>query len=230
MSNFEINVKVYLVSDILQEDCQKEITKVIDEVLANDCKFLNFHNKNYFKNYCFNSLYPLAKDKVYKEDSIYSFQIRTASLELAEYFSVNLKSVFTSSIKVLKVDVRKIPLKHIDKIFSITPVVLKSDNGYWKGGLSLGDFERRIKENLIKKYNQITGEKIDENFPLFVALEFKNKKPIAIKYKGKKLLGDKISLKIADDQLSQKIANLAIGCGIGEMNARGYGYVNYRWL
>lgn len=230
MNNFEITVKVYLTKDILQEDCQQEISAILDKVLAENCDFLNFHKENYFKNYCFNSLYPLEKDKLYKEDNIYSFQIRTNNIELAEYLSINLKNTFSSSIKILKVDIRKIPTKHIDKIFSVTPIVIRTDNGYWKGVISLEDFERRIKENLIKKYNQITGEKIDEKFPLFVALELKNKKPIAIKLKGKTLLGDKISLKIADDELSQKIANLAIGSGIGEINARGYGYVNYRWL
>ena len=83
---------------------------------------------------------------------------------------------------------------------------------------------------MIKKYNEFTGENIKEDFPLFNSLEFNNKKPIAIKYKNIKILGDKLTLNISDDELSQKISYMCIGVGAGECNARGCGFLNYRWL
>ncbi len=96
--------------------------------------------------------------------------------------------------------------------------------------MSLSEFEERIKINLIKKYNKFTGEKIEENFDFYTSIEFKNKKPISVNYKNIKLLGDKLQLNIADDKLSQKIAYMALGTGLGENNSRGLGFVNFRYL
>lgn len=68
--------------------------------------------------------------------------------------------MYTSYIKALTIDVKVIPRKYISTIYSLTPVVIKTDNGYWKGKLSLNEYEERIKENLIKKYNQFFSEKL----------------------------------------------------------------------
>ena len=51
-----------------------------------------------------------------------------------------------------------------------------------------------------------------------------------MQYKNVRLLGDKIRLSILDDKLSQTLAYFALGVGIGEMNSRGAGFLNYRWL
>ena len=83
---------------------------------------------------------------------------------------------------------------------------------------------------LIKKYNHYTGEKIDEEFQLYTGLTFMNRKPVKVEYKGIHLLGDKVNLKISDDVRAQELAYVLLGTGIGTMNARGYGYCNYRWL
>ena len=56
------------------------------------------------------------------------------------------------------------------------------------------------------------------------------KRSIPMKYKKIKLLGDKVRLSILDDEFAQELAYLSLGVGIGEMNARGAGFVNYRWL
>ena len=92
------------------------------------------------------------------------------------------------------------------------------------------DFEKRLKENLIKKYNNLSDEKLDEDFELYTGLEFKNRKPIANEYKGIKLLGDKVSLNISENKTAQDLAYMCLGTGLLEMNARGYGFCNYRWL
>ena len=44
-----------------------------------------------------------------------------------------------------------------------------------------------------------------------------------------KLLGDMIELEIAENDDAQKLAMLAIGAGLLEMNARGFGFVNYTY-
>lgn len=230
MQAFEIKLKVICKEDMENSVVNKEIQKYIDSTLANDEKWKEFHNTNKYKNYNYDSLYPIEKDKVYKKNKIYSLRIRTVDKDLAAYLTVNLYNKLPYKVEVVDVNVNIIPKKHIEKIYSITPVVIKNDEGYWKGILSLDEYIQRIKENAIKKYNIMTDEKIDEDFPLYKSIEFKNNQPIGVDIKEKKLLGDKFELTIADDPISQKIAYLMIGSGVGELNARGAGFVGYRWI
>lgn len=226
---FEIKIKLFLLKNVFLEEALREITYFIDSFLIKE-NLTKFHEENKFKNYCFNGLYPIEKDKVYKEDNIYTLTIRTIDKNLAQLFNFELANHYTDKIKALKSDIRIIPKKHIQKIYSITPAVLKNSNGYWKGNMSLSNFEKRVKENLIKKYNNIYEEKINEDFQLYTSIQFDNKVPIAVKYKNVSLLGDKITLEISDDSRAQTLAYLALGTGLLEMNARGLGYVNYKWI
>lgn len=230
MKVYEIKMLLYLLKDIDYKECQEEICNFIDSAMVKDERLLELHNKNTYKLYNFNLFYPLERDNVYKRGGIYSIQIRTIDKTLADFFNDTLVNNFTESIKGLTSTIRIIPQKHIDKIYSITPAILKSDEGYWKGNLSLSDFERRLKENLVKKYNLVMDTKIDEGFQLYTNIEFKNEKPVAMNYKGRRLLGDKISINIGDEKIAQDLAYMALGTGILEMNARGAGYVNYKWL
>nr|WP_246517097.1 CRISPR-associated endoribonuclease Cas6 [Clostridium aciditolerans] len=221
---------VFLLEEINSTDVSSKISGFIDSGMAKVPELLEFHNENVYKNYCYNSFYPLEEDKKYKQGKTYTIQLRTINKNLADFFYTELVNHFNDSIKGLTAKVRIIPQRHIEKIYSITPVMLKNEEGYWKGKLSLMDFERRLKENLIKKYNLAMKTKIDEDFQLYTNIEFMNQKPVAMNYKGRKLLGDKISINISDDEAAQDLAYMALGTGILEMNARGAGYVNFKWL
>lgn len=96
--------------------------------------------------------------------------------------------------------------------------------------MSEEEFARRIRINLANKWNSFNNDNIDENFQLYTTMEFLNKVPISIEYKNVKLLGDKIRLSVADNEIAQKMAYMSLGTGLGEMNSRGAGFVNYRWL
>lgn len=224
----EIFVKVYLLKDITKEQSLEKISEFLDKSLSFNDRFLEFHNSNKYKNYTFNSLYKLEKDGIYKEGSLYTVKIRTIDKSLLEYFKNTLANEYTEYIKGLTVKCNLIKRRHIEKLYSITPVVLKTSNGYWRGNLSFEDFERRIRENLIKKYNCFFNTKLDEEFELFHRIEFNNRKPISSNYKNIKILGDKLTLHIAENDNAQKLAYFALGTGIGEMNSRGFGYVNYK--
>ncbi len=161
MKVYENKVKVYFLKDVKCEDIQIEICKIIDSALVKDDQWKEFHNKNQFKNYCFDCPYPIPADKVYKSGQIYTFTVRTIDAELANYLNQLLANEYNSTIKCLTAEKRIIPKKFIEKIYSLTSVVIRDDLGYWKDKLSLKDFERRLKENLIKKYNNINNTKID---------------------------------------------------------------------
>lgn len=230
MKVYQIRVKIYLLKNIKYNDIQTEISRYIDETMAKSEKFLALHRRNEFKNYCFDSFYPIEDDKVYKEGKMYTFTIRTTNDNLATFLTKEMANNFNDSIKGITTEAKIIPKKFIEKIYTLTPIIIKTDSGYWKGNLSLDDFERRIKENLIKKYNEINNTKIEEDFELYDSIEFKNKKPVSINYKNIKLLGDKIAINISSEPLAQELAYLSLGTGVGEINSRGFGYVNYRWI
>lgn len=228
---YEITIKVFLINNINKFDAAKEIAKYIDCEMSKKEKFLKLHNDKVYKPYTFNLLYPVPiEDGVYKKGNIYSFQIRTIDYELAKFFSVDLINIYTDSIKGLTADVKIIPKKHIEKIYSITPVLLKNNEGYWRKNLSINQFEKRLIDNIIKKYNYIYETKINEDFKFYTNIEFKNKKPISVNYKNIKLLGDKIELLIDSNHLAQELAYLSLGVGLLESNARGTGFMGYRWL
>ncbi|MCR8744479.1 CRISPR-associated endoribonuclease Cas6 [Romboutsia lituseburensis] len=227
---YQISCKVFTLKNILTQDAQCEICKIIDSSLSKNKDWLEFHKTNEYKNYCFDSLYPIPKDKIYKSNQIYTFTIRTINEELARYLQKILANEFNDTIKCLTTKIKIIPKKFIEKIYSISPMIMKSDNGYWKNNLSLRDFEKRLIENLIKKYNRINNTKIDEDFEFYTTLEFKNRKPCTMNIKNVKLLGDKISLNISDNEIAQELAYMSLGVGLLECNSRGAGFMNYRWL
>lgn len=226
---FEIKIKVYLLKDIPLSEILTKEAEYMDSALAQSEKWLEYHEINRFKNYCFGGMYQIEKDGVYKKDNIYTITVRTVDAELAQYFSKTLRNHYTDFIKGLTVENRVLPKKVIGEIYSLTSVIQKT-GGYWKNQMSLEEFERRLFENAVKKYNQYTGKKIDEDFQLYTNITFLNRKPIANEYKGIRLLGDKMNLKIADNAQAQELAYFLLGTGLCEMNTRGYGYCNYRWL
>lgn len=227
MKVYEIKIKVYLLKNIKIDEVQGYIAYFIDSVLIKVDNFLSVHEANAYKYYSFDSLYPLAKEGTYQKDNTYVFRIRTVDYKMAEYLYEKLIRNRTKELQGLTGEIKIIKPKLIKKLYTLTPVVLKTDQGYWKNSLTFADFEERLKINLIKKYKSITGEDIDEDFQLNFQINFKNKVPVSRKYKGVKLLGDMIELEIAENENAQKLARLALGAGLLEMNARGFGFVNY---
>lgn len=227
---YELKVKIYLLENIAYQKIQTAISSYIDRCLSQSQEFLEFHKEKKYKNYVFSNPFPLEKDGVYKEGNVYSVTIRTVEQELAEYLNKILPNTYTNLVKGLTVETRTLPRKTLEKIYTITPAILKNDQGYWRKCFSIEEFERRLKENLIKKFEAFTGEMVDRQIELYRQLEFLNRKPIAMEYKNVHLVGDKICLYIEDNQQVQDIFYFAIGVGILENNSRGYGFCNYRWL
>lgn len=72
MKVFEMKLKVYLLKDIETKKLLAREAGFIDSALAKESKWLDYHEENQFKNYCFNGCYPLEKEGVYKKDKIYT--------------------------------------------------------------------------------------------------------------------------------------------------------------
>lgn len=230
---YEIKLKIYTLVDIPTGQLLEKEAAFIDSALGVEENWSKYHEKNQYKFYSFDMLYPLEKDRVYAKDRIYTFRIRTVNVDLAKYFSKVLPNHYTRELKGLVAENRILPKKTIGEIYNLTPLVLKFEEyGYWRGKVSMDIFEQRLFSNAIKKYKQYTGEEINEDFQWYTQITFLNKKPIALFYDSKhiKLLGDKINLKIADNKHAQELTYFILGAGLGELNSRSAGFCNYRYL
>lgn len=230
MQVYQIRIKLYMLTDVALNRIQTNLTAFIDKGFLENKELLQMHEENRFKNYCYDLPYPVEKDKIYKKGKIYTVTVRTIDPKLAKYFQEVCVNSYTDEVKGLTSEIRIIPKKVIDSLYTLTPVILKDDKGYWRKHMQLAEFENQLKVNLIKKWNAFTGEKLSEDFSLYTLLEFLNETPVPMEYKSIKLLGDKIRLQIADNETAQKLAYMALGTGLLSMNSRGAGYVNYRWL
>lgn len=227
---FEYRSKVKLKKDLPYEKTSESFAYFIDSALGLDEHYLQFHKQAGYKYYVYDMLYPIEKDGIYKKGKIYTVRIRTVKQDLAEYFSDKLPFHNSEEFQGKGGELRIIPKKMLERIYSVTPILQKNNQGYWKGHMRLAEFEERLKVNLIKKYKCFTGEELDEDFALYDLIEFKNTKPVKMVYKGIHLLGDKISFQIASNETAQMLAYFALGVGICDNNARGAGFVNYRYL
>ncbi|MDD3137871.1 MAG: CRISPR-associated endoribonuclease Cas6 [Lachnospiraceae bacterium] len=230
MDAIQIRLKIYILKDIPINQIQAKTAMFIDTGFAGNEDLIQMHEENRFKPYTFDMLYPQEASKIYKKGNIYTVTIRTIDRALATYFLEICVNHYTDEMKGLTAEVRIIPKKTIECLYTLTPAVIKGEKGYWRTYMSISDFEERLRVNLIKKWNYFENDKLPEDFQLYTLIQFLNDGPIAMEYKGIKLLGDKLRIQIADNETAQKLAYLALGTGICEMNTRGAGFVNYRWL
>ncbi|MGL5050426.1 MAG: CRISPR-associated endoribonuclease Cas6, partial [Fusobacteriaceae bacterium] len=177
----------------------------------------------------FNSFYPL-EEKIYLEGKIYTIKLRILENKMKSFFEENLPGLRSEDIQILTVKTKKIMIKHITEIYSLTPAVCKFENGYWKTNESIENFEKRIKDNAIKKYNFFYSTKLDEDFDFIKKIEFKNRIPIAVNYKNIKFLGDKVQIELEDNEISQKLGYIIYASGLLELGARGFGFVNAKFI
>ncbi|MDE5782247.1 MAG: CRISPR-associated endoribonuclease Cas6 [Lachnospiraceae bacterium] len=228
---YEISVKIFSLKDFKQEEACSISAGFVDACLAKNNDYLNFHQTNCYKLYTQDMPYPTEPDGIYKREKVYTIRIRTVNKELLDYLAKNLSNTSSDYLKGLTVNIRIIPRKYINKIYSITPVVMKLQNsGYWKSNITFDEYEKLLKNNLIKKYNYFFNVKLDEDFQFYTNIQKTNRKPIDVKYKNISLLGDKFDIEIADNETAQSLAYLALAVGLGGNNSRSCGFVNYKFI
>lgn len=234
MNVYQIRIKIFLLKNISVDEMQTRTTYFIDKMLIEHDEFQKWHGERTYKGYCFDMPYPIPQDKVYKAQEVYTLTVRTIQPKLAQLLEEKAGKNDTREIKGLVTEMTVIPKgKHIEQIYSLTPVVLKEvggeKNGYWRSHITFEQYEQLIQSNLYKKWKIFTGRDIQED-ELFQTISFINRKPISVPYKNIHLLCDKLCIHIQNTKIAQEIAYLSLGTGIGENNGRGFGFVNYRWL
>lgn len=228
----ELTILLKLKKDLSFKDSSEQISKVINACFLGSEKFKRFHELNEFKYYCFSNFYPTEKGGIYKANEIYSFKFRTLNLELADYIADSLTSETNNVFVVLSVDQE---LKNNDipiySLYSITPVVITSKNDENKklnivyGEDSKDELKEKILTNTLNKYKKLMGINLERfDFIEDITILNKNKIGISFNYKGGKILGNKVIIKIKQDRFSQELAFMILGAGLLEKNSISFGF------
>lgn len=230
---YELTVKVFLLEDIPISLVSRALAQYIDSYLVKDTHFAELHHKNAIKGYSFDMLSKIEKKiKVYKQNQIYQFRIRTVNQDLMSYLLEGIADHKTNAIKGLTRTVKSIPHKPIASVYTLTPLILKLANnkGYWRDCMGFEEFEQALCASLIHQYESYTGEKVEKNAILYDQIELKNKCAIGVSYKGITLLADKIAMQVADNETAQKVFYFALANAIGCMAPRGQGFLGFRFV
>ena len=224
---FELPLQIYFLTPVPAERVSGRIARLIDAVMGKDEG--KEGRRILFWPYTFDQPCPLEAKHIYLEGKIYTVRIRTVSQELAEFFARRLPGAGNDSMHVLGGELRLIPQHILERVHSLTPVVVKTERGYWRNQMQVAEYAKRLKENLIRKYNFFENANLSGEFPLFREIEFLNRKPVRVEQSDIFLLGDKVSLTAASNAAAQELLYMALGTGVGENNARGCGFLGYRF-
>ena len=179
--------------------------------------------------YTFDLPFPIESGLIYQPGKIYTVRIRTIRQELAEFFVRRLPVHQSEEMQGLSGELKIIPRFALEKVYTLTPVVMKMKCGYWRNRMKVPEYEERLKRNLIRKYRLFGERTLSADFPLSCDLSFTNRKPVRVPYQDKALLGDKLSLTASQNESAQELLYMALGTGMGENNTGGCGFLSYRF-
>ncbi|WMJ82290.1 CRISPR-associated endoribonuclease Cas6 [Clostridium sp. MB40-C1] len=219
MNFVELTVTIMLKKDIFFADSGYVIGKNINKSMLLDKDLKELHPKKEYKHYVFNSFYPLEKDKIYKNGKLYIFKIRGLNLGFMRKVQECLQRLESHDFKVISVATSEVKQRRINELYTVTPLIITIDSKPWLQGEDLDLFKHRLEDNLEKKYKSFFNEDINIQDKFIKRLKFKNRMPMYFNYKGIKLLANKVSIEVQDNEEAQKIAFMAIAVGVGEKNS-----------
>ncbi len=232
MKYIELVCTVYLKKDIEFKWSFEVISKYISFSMAQDSKLKRVHEGKDFKHYVFGGLLPVECDKIYKKGNSYRFSIRSLDEYLIDTLSKKLReNINYQYLQVIQTDKRKVKQFFISELYTATPTVITTENGMFWTMEKDGDIlrlQKQLHDNLEKKYKAFYRKELQTEQNFIQMIEIKNKVPqnIEIKKDGKRVrfFGNKFRIVPNEDEVSQKLAFLALGAGLGEKNSFGGGF------
>lgn len=230
MKYFEMSCTVHLYNDIYYRDMYEKLSQFINEAFNDKGELSKKHFENSYKFYSFDLLYnPSIKsiNGLYPKDNSYRFRIRSLDSSLLEQLKIRFSKVKNLNFTYITSQTKTVNQFFVQHLDSVTPVIVSIENGiYWtieKDGDIL-KLQRQLHDNLEKKYQSFYEEKLKPIQNFIQLLEIKNHKPQTINYKNIRFFGNKFRIVPHEDEVSQKLAFLALACGIGEKNSVGGGF------
>nr|WP_092073166.1 hypothetical protein [Dendrosporobacter quercicolus]NSL48754.1 CRISPR-associated protein Cas6 [Dendrosporobacter quercicolus DSM 1736]SDM54980.1 CRISPR-associated endoribonuclease Cas6 [Dendrosporobacter quercicolus] len=224
MLYYELVITMMLQDNLEAAKGYEYLSRLISSAMLKDDQLKKLHGQKALKGYCLCNLYPREADKTYKKGRVYIFHIRSFQLN----FLLKLKYILPQlRAGVIATEIKNFSYRPVAQLKSLTPVVATVNNRSWirENGLKL--LMERIEVNCLKKYRAFIGD-VDEPEENFIeSIQLINEKPIKIPYKANSFLGHKLILGVKSDPVSQQLAFAAIGAGLLEKNAIGFGYCLY---
>lgn len=221
----ELIVTIQLKQDIANDEMYSFLNNLINNAMLYDEELKEMHERNEYKFYTYSSLNPIEKDKIYKKDRIYIFNIRSIN----KIFLAKLKRVLPlaeGNAKIIATQIKSYPQKCITKLTTLSPVVATmAEKKYWRKEDGLTELTNRICKNAVRKYNQYFHTQISEETIFIQSIAQTNLKPVKIPYKQANLIGNKFIMEIKTDELSQQLAFFMKATGCLEKNTVGLGYL-----
>ncbi|MBV7275130.1 CRISPR-associated endoribonuclease Cas6 [Clostridiaceae bacterium UIB06] len=230
MNFYELKIMVKLSMDMNFVDVPYNIGVFINNSMLKTALLKKFHEEKFYK-YVFDTFYPIERDKVYKKDKIYSFRLRSMNIQLLNKMAIAIYNHNYNNIKAIDVDLKMEEVDKINEIYTLKPVIVTIDSKPWlKEKYSVDLLVKRLNDNLEKKLNQIGEECGVMASGTFISeIEILNKFPMKYSYKSINLLGNKVQIKVNQDEFSQKKALAAIALGLGEKGSSlGAGFCDYK--
>ena len=226
MKLYKLNIKVNLKSKIFYQSANGVINKTISTSLIR-AGYKDIYENKKIKCFVVSNFFN-PKDKYYQVGNN-NFLLYTPKLEIAKAISNSIFMYEDKILKVNKINTKQIDIKFIQKLTSKNPVIisLKEKNKTWTIDKS-GDiifFQEALVDNLVHKYEIFYNEKLKlQNSPIAFLKIYPIVEKILLNSKKATLYGHKIEVGFNEDEISQKLAFLALSCGLGTRNSFGGGF------
>lgn len=227
MNYFELTCTAYIKKELSFESSFEKISKYVSFCL-NSSGYEELHSKSGFKHYVISGFYSKEKllDGVYKAGATLQLSIRSLDEKMIDSLAISLReNINNPDFLIISATKRNIKQFFVTELYSATPVVISKDSRFWtmQENGDLMQLKKQLQDNLEKKYRDFYGKQLENSGDFVQLIEIKNRVPQNIKiYKnGKKItfFGNKFRIVPNEDEISQKLAFIALSCGLGEKNS-----------
>ncbi|MEA3490542.1 MAG: CRISPR-associated endoribonuclease Cas6 [Campylobacterota bacterium] len=233
MKYFELTCTAYIKEDISFTQSFDILSRYISYSMAQDEELKKLHSTTGFKHYLFGGLLPIERDKIYLKGNTYKFVIRSLEKSFIDRLSTTLRAnIDNPHLLIVETHKKTINQFFISELYSATPVIVTvAKDRYWVKEDDLMLLHKQLQDNLEKKYQEFYNEPIKSIQNFIQLFELKNNRLQTIQTnkthsdgKPVKFYGNKFKIVPNEDEVSQKLAFVALACGLGEKNSFGGGF------
>lgn len=238
MFYYELSCQLYLKKDLTFKESFEKLAKFLSFTLFQAGEG-SLHYEKKLKFYVFSGFKAEENEKdIYKNGTIKEFKIRSLNENFINLLEENLrKNINNANFLLVKSIKKRVEQFFISELSSLTPTIVSTSNSrFWTSEEdgSLTFLYQQLQNNLINKYENFYGEKINFKENFIQVLEQKNHKPQNIQIskndKNIRFFGNKFKIIPNDDKISQNLAFIALACGLGEKNSYGAGFCLGKWV
>jgi len=231
---FELTCTAYIKNDIPFTESFERLSTYITYAMMRNEKLKALHNSSGYKHYIFGGLLPIERSGRYAKGGTYQFVIRSLDEGFIERISKSLReNIDNPHLLVVQTHKRVIKQFFVSELYSATPVIvsLQGSDRFWTKEDDLMLLHRQLQENLEKKYKSFYSETLQPLQSFIQLFELKNNRLQTIQTKKThsdgspvKFYGNKFRIVPNEDAVSQKLAFIALACGLGEKSSFGGGF------